>query len=176
MKERERSLIDSAVRVINQVLDDAQVEERADYSHRLAIEKEARERLAGEHNAEVGALKTKLRDVEERLCVALSSGDLLQQQIDSYLSSHQFLEKYARQTQTGLDELVELVRAIKTTCKSHGDSACSSEVLNKIAAYHEQLHKRVAVERPNIERIDALRDQMNATRAARIEAAKAVKS
>lgn len=176
MTEHERTLMTNALGIIAEVLENAEIKERGEYNQRVVIEQEAREKVAREHTAKVHSLKFALHDVEERLQVALTSGDLLNQQVDSWLAGHLHLSRWASQTQKGLDELVDLVRDIKTTCKGHRDSACSAQVLEKIAAYHEQLSKRVAVERPSVEKIDALRDQMNATRAARIEAAKAVKS
>jgi hypothetical protein len=176
MNESERTLITNAVRIIEEVVEKSEREEIGEYNRKAVAEGEAREKVSREHANQLHAIKLELHDAQERLEVALMSGDLLNQRVDAYLSMYLHLDRYAHRAQEGLDELVALVRDIKTTCKGHRDSACSAQVLEKIAAYHEQLNKRVAIERPNVEKIDALRDQMNATRAARIEAAKAVKS
>jgi hypothetical protein len=172
MTETEREIITNAVAVITAAVEGSIREERASYQANIERESPAIEALRLQHARELAELHGDLRLAKERLRGFQAEPGSLAMWHDQLLIQHHELDEYATVAQRGLDELVEVARAIRNTCKAHRDSACSVQVL-EILSKHDagirgrtQRHERTRVS-------EALRARMDATRQARIDAAKA---
>lgn len=142
MNENERSLINSALAIISQTVEASERDERAAYYHRLNVEQKVREEVDAAWKEQVGRLNSELHDARERIHHLLSTLPSDKKAVDDGVVSRQSLENWASNAQRGLNETVDLVRAIKVVCKGHRDSECSKQVIALIDGYHKKLSER----------------------------------
>lgn len=172
MTETEREIITNAVAVITAAVEGSTRDERAAYYSNIERENPAIEAMRLQHAKELAELRGDLRLAKERLRGFEAEPGSLAMWHDQLLIQHHELDEYATVAQRGLDELVEVARAIRNTCKAHRDSACSAQVLEILSKHDAGIRARMQRrELPFIS--EALRARMDATRQARIDAAKA---
>lgn len=171
MNENERSLITSALAIISQTVEASERDERAAYYHRLNVEQSVRGEVDAAWKEQVGRLNGELHDAKERIHHLLSTLPSDKKAVDDGVVSRQSLENWASNAQRGLNETVDLVRAIKVVCNGHRDSECSKQVNALIDGYHKKLSERVPRSDSEVV-LDSLRQCMDQTREARIAAAK----